>query len=236
MIEPATLGRPPQGVRGDVALNRQFMDSAGRMVHVPHEFETTSIQSSETVIMKLVRIVAAAIFMTASAFGADAADKDTAAPPPVSAEPQNTSATYGDWILNCSKAPDGMAVQRVCEIVQSFQVQGQQGVFARLAIGRVSPKDPLHITLVMQPDVSFPSNVKLAVDDKDTQPVELIWHKCLGAAGCFADADFKDDAMKRWKAQTGMGRLQFKDGMGRDLTISFSFRGLPQALDGLAKS
>jgi hypothetical protein len=30
--------------------------------------------------------------------------------------------------------------------------------------------------------------------------------------------------------------LTFKDGLGRDLTIPFSFRGLPQALDGLAKS
>jgi invasion protein IalB len=206
------------------------------MVHVPLEFETTSIQSRETFTMNMVRIAAAAILTIGSAFGAYAADKEPAAAPPVGAEPQNTSATYGDWILRCSKAPEGSAVSRVCEIVQSFQLQGQQGLFAQLAIGRLSSKDPLHLTLVMQPNVSFPSTVKLSVDEKDTQPVELIWHKCVGAAGCFADADFKDDAMKRWKAQTGTGRLQFKDGSGRDLTIPFSFRGLPQALDGLAKS
>ena len=186
--------------------------------------------------MNMVRIAAMVVIVTGSAVGAHAADKEPAAPPPVSAEPQNTSATYGDWILRCAKAPEGAAVPRLCEIVQSFQLQGQQGLFAQLAIGRLSPKDPLRLTLNMQPNVSFPSTVKLAVDDKDTQPVELIWRKCVGAAGCFADGDFKDETMKRWKAQTGMGRLQFKDGAGRDLTISFSFRGLPQALDGLAKS
>src|SRR5579859_2932379 len=101
-----------------------------------------------------------------------------------------------------------------------------------LAIGKVGTKDPLKITYVMQPNISFPSTVKLSVDEKDTQPVELTWVKCIPGTGCFADADMKDDQLKKWRAQSGMGRLVFKDGFGRDIAISFSFRGLAQALDG----
>ena len=124
---------------------------------------------------------------------------------------------------------------RVCEVVQSFQIQGQQGLFAQMAIGRVDTKSPLKVTVVMQPNVSFPSDIKLGVDDKDTQPVVLTWLRCL-PGGCFADADLKDDQLKRWKDQSGNGVLNFKDGAGKEIPLPFSFRGLPQALDALAKT
>ena len=53
--------------------------------------------------MNIVRIAASAFAIAAVSFvGARAAD----APPPVGNEPQNTSATYGDWILRCSKPTD----------------------------------------------------------------------------------------------------------------------------------
>ena len=120
--------------------------------------------------------------------------------------------------------------------MQSFQAQGQQGLYALLAIGKIGPKEPLRITYAMQPNISFPSTVKLSTDDKDTQPVELTWVKCVPGNGCFADAEMKDAQLTRWKAQSGMGRLVFKDGFGKDIQIAFSFRGLAQALDGLAKS
>jgi invasion protein IalB len=186
--------------------------------------------------MNIVRIAAAALFLTAASIASAQAADAPAAPAPVSAEPQNTSATYGDWILRCSHTGEGAASQRVCEIVQPFQLQGQQGIFAQLAIGRTGPKDPLRVTVQLPATITFPSTVKLMIDEKDTQPIELTWKKCLPGAGCFADAEFKDDTAKKWKAQTANGRLTFKDGLGRDLVIPFSFRGLPQALDGLAKS
>lgn len=182
--------------------------------------------------MKLVRIAASAFAVAALSAAVHAADAP--APPPVSAEPQNTSATYGDWTLRCSKASE--AAPRSCEVVQSFQVKDQQGVFALLAIGKVGPKEPLKITFEMPPNVTFPSTVKLGVDEKDTQPVELAWLRCLPGNGCYATADLKEEQVKKWRAQSGVGRLTFKDGLGRDIPLPFSFRGLAQALDGLAKS
>ena len=183
--------------------------------------------------MRIAALAIGALFAVLTGATAWAADKD-AAPPPVSTDPQTTSASYGDWILNCVRSQDGSS--RVCEIVQTFQIQGQQGPFARLAIGHVGAKDPLRATFDVAPNISFPSTVKLALDDKDTQPVELTWKKCVPGAGCFADADLKEDVLKRWKAQTGNGRITMKDSTGHDVAVPFSFRGLPQALDGLAKS
>ena len=43
------------------------------------------------------------------------------------------------------------------------------------------------------------------------------------------------DAVRRWRGETGQGKLTFKDGMGRDVVVPVSFRGLAQALDALAK-
>ena len=128
--------------------------------------------------MNMVHIAATAFAIaTASFAGAQAADTSTT--PPVGPEPQNTSATYGDWILRCSRTGEADKAVRVCEVMLPFQLQGQQGPFAQLAIGRVNPKDPLHITFIMSPNVAFPSDVKLMTDEKDAQPLELTWKRCL---------------------------------------------------------
>jgi len=180
-----------------------------------------------------VLAVLASAILLAAPMTTRAETKD-AAPPAVPAEPQNTSATYGDWVLRCSRPADP-AAQKVCEIVQSFSIQGQQGLYAQIAIGRVGPKDPMKMTLLMLPNISFPSSVKVSSSDNDPQPVELVWRRCT-PGGCIADTELKDDQVKRWRGLSGSGHLQFKDANGRDLSVTVSFRGLEQALDGLSKS
>jgi invasion protein IalB len=76
--------------------------------------------------------------------------------------------------------------------------------------------------------------VRIAIDEKDAQPVEIAWTRCL-PAGCFASLALKDDLLKRWHAQNESGRLTFKNGAGQDMTLPFSFRGLARALDALGK-
>lgn len=180
------------------------------------------------------RIVGTAFALLAASATANAADtKAPAVQPaaPVSTEPQNTSATYGDWTLRCSRA-DTPQAPRVCEIMLPFQIQGQQGPFAQLAIGRVSPKDPWKATVIAVPNVAFPSSIKLSLDDKDTQIIDLTWRYCV-PNGCRADTDLKEDELKRWKAAAGPARMQFKDSTGREITAPVSLRGFTQALDGL---
>jgi invasion protein IalB len=83
-------------------------------------------------------------------------------------------------------------------------------------------------------NVSFPSTPRIAVEEKDSQPLDLVWRRCL-PGGCFADATLKEENIRRLRSRAEPGRIEFKDGAGRDLAIPLVFRGLPQALDALAR-
>ena len=43
------------------------------------------------------------------------------------------------------------------------------------------------------------------------------------------------DLLTRWRPKAERGRIALKDGPGRDVVLPFSFRGLSQALDAMAK-
>lgn len=148
------------------------------------------------------------------------------------------TATYGDWQLRCRNAIPGSANQpaipRTCEVTQSVIIQGQSQPFAQLAFGKPSPNDALFFTTVLPINISFPSTVRITMDEKDAQPVELAWTRCI-PGGCFASVSVKDDALKRWRAKDDAGRFTFKNSAGQDVTLPFSFRGLSRALDALAK-
>jgi invasion protein IalB len=157
----------------------------------------------------------------------------TPAPQPVvSSVPQSTTATYGDWILQCQLRAEG-APRRACEVVQTLQLEGK-GPIAQILVGRPNPKVPSLVSVILPPNVSFPSSVLLSVDEKDTQPAGLAWQRCT-PAGCVAAAEIQDDLLRRWRLQTERGRIQFKESDGREIVLPFSFRGLAQALDAMGK-
>lgn len=151
----------------------------------------------------------------------------------VPAEPQTTVAAYGDWILRCQRVTVSGKPSRICEAAEVIQVQGQANPIAQVAIGRMSPGDPLRVTVAVPPAVTFPSNVRIT-ETKNGAPLTLEWRRCL-PGGCFADAPMRDDTLSRWRGLTEAGQLTFKDAAGHDVTLPISFRGLAQALDALAK-
>lgn len=148
------------------------------------------------------------------------------------------TATYGDWQLRCRNAVPATAGQpaipRTCEVTQSVVFQGQSAPFAQLAFGKPSPNEPLFFTAVLPINISFPSAVRIATDEKDAQPVDLAWTRCM-PGGCFASLALKEDVLKRWRAKEDAGRFTFKNSASQDVTLPFSFRGLSRALDALAK-
>ncbi len=156
-----------------------------------------------------------------------------AAPPPaVGSEPGSTTATYGDWTLRCERAEgDG---KRACEVGIAVQVQGQRAPVAQIAFGRPPGADLLRMVAVLPVNIRFPSAVKVAASDKDPQPIELAWSRCL-PVGCFAELASSGDAVRRLRAEAGPARLSFVDAAGRNIGLPISLRGLPQALDALAK-
>ena len=164
----------------------------------------------------------------------------SAQPAAVPAEPGMTTATFGDWVLRCQRAGEGEKTERLCEVAQAMQVQvqGQAAPIAQVAIGRVG-REPLRVTAVLPVAVSFPSTVQIQTGvepaiAKGPPPLDLAWRRCL-QSGCFADAAPTEDVIKRWRNTSEPGRILFKDAAGREATISLSLRGLPQALDALAK-
>lgn len=177
----------------------------------------------------------AAISCSVAVLAGPAAAQTQPSTPAVSPEPQQTTATFGDWVLRCSKVGTEGNQQRACEVVQTLQRKGQQGIVAQIAVGRASPRDPMKLTVLLPVNIAIPGAVRMDVDEKDTGPVDLGWRRCF-PQGCIADADAKDDVLRKWRAQTGTGRLTFRDAANRNITVQMSFKGLAQALDALARS
>jgi invasion protein IalB len=153
-------------------------------------------------------------------------------PGKVEAEPQSTSATFGDWVLRCSRMEMSGQTQRLCEVAQTIIVQGQQAPIAEVAIGRIKKADPLHVTVVLPINVSFPSAPQINLEGQAS--LELTWRRCL-PNGCYADATPKDELLRAWRAAKTTGRIDTKDASGRNVVVTISFRGLAQALDALNK-
>lgn len=165
------------------------------------------------------------------------APANAAAPaaPPVSADPASTSATYGDWVLRCQRVGEGDKAQRLCEVAQTLQVQGQQAPIAQIAFGRVNPSEPLRFTVALPSNISLPGSVVISFGEKVATPMAMSWRRCVPGA-CIADGAPNAEDMKALRAAAEPGRLVFKDAAGRDVTLPLSFRGFAQAVDALQKT
>lgn len=172
-----------------------------------------------------------------------AATPGAPASPPVGSEPQQTSATFGDWILRCTRLSATAADSQTCEVAEVLRVQGQQAPIAQVAIGRPlaersaaerSRASGLRLTVLLPVNMSFDKAPRLAMDQNDPQPIVLTWRRCV-PGGCFADAAVSETVLKKLRARTEPMRITFTDASGRELALPLSPRGLSPALDALAK-
>jgi invasion protein IalB len=146
--------------------------------------------------------------------------------------PQRTTATYEDWTVRC-ETPAASPAQKSCEMVQTTQMQGQAAPVTQIAIGRPLKTDPLRLVIGVPVNVWLATPAKLVYDDK--QPgLAAAFTRCV-PQGCFADTTLSDDMIKRLRARTDAGRLEFKDSTQRDVAFPVSFKGFGQAFDALMK-
>jgi invasion protein IalB len=82
-------------------------------------------------------------------------------------------------------------------------------------------------------NVWLPANVQLTTGDKDPG-LPATYKRCVPAY-CFADADIKDDVIRKLRSVTESGKLQFKDANQKDVALPVSFKGFGTAFDALAK-
>ncbi len=153
-------------------------------------------------------------------------------PAPVPAEPQATSATFGDWTLRCQRAGEGAAAQKLCEIAETIQDAQKRQPIAEIAMSRLNKADPIRVTVHVASNISLPSIVKLSY--REAHGVELAWRRCA-PVGCFADAALTDAQANIFHIQDEPGAIEFFDAAGRPQKLPMSFRGLGQAMDAMAK-
>ena len=168
-----------------------------------------------------------------------------AAPPPAATDaappgPQQTTATFEDWTLRCTRLPaaapaaPGAFGQQFCELVQTVS-SGDKPV-AQIAIGRPTKGQPLLMTVLTPVSVSFTRAASLITQkDGDASTLDLGWHRCI-PGGCLADAPITDDLMRRIQVWTEPARIVYADAAGRPVALPFSARGLPTALGALTKA
>lgn len=176
--------------------------------------------------MKLALAVALAVASVSAAHG-------QTAPAPQAAQaaqsPQRTTATYDDWTVRCAVVEG----TKSCEMAQAMQIKGQAQPVTQIAIGRVAKTDPIKMVFQVPIDVWLPSGVKLVADDKDPG-VAAGYRRCLPAA-CLAEAEIKDDVIRKLRVLSDNGKLQFKDAAQQDIAIPVSFKGFGQAWDAMTK-
>ena len=152
-----------------------------------------------------------------------------AAPAPTLADPAQTTATYGDWVLRCVRPEKG---PHICEVVQSMVVQGQQQPVAQVAVGY--DKNDLRFTILVPPAISLSRGPTLGVANATAPHFDLAWRRCL-PNGCFADVAVGSELLKTLRGRTEPLQIDFKDAGEREVKLPLSMRGLVSALDALAK-
>ncbi|MFG1419409.1 invasion associated locus B family protein [Xanthobacter sp. V0B-10] len=157
------------------------------------------------------------------------AKKPAAAPAPAAAEanPQATTATYGDWTVRCVTAqPQG---GKICEAATGVQAQGQQGLLAQVVVGRLAKDQPPRLVVQLPAGVFLPPGATLYADEKAQSGIDTAFSTC--PRSCFADVELKADQLAALKAAKGPGRLEFVDGARKRVAVPISFNGFAAAAD-----
>ncbi|MGX1786467.1 invasion associated locus B family protein [Bosea sp. NPDC055332] len=145
-------------------------------------------------------------------------------------QPDNTTASYGDWVLRCQQS----VAARVCEIVQTLEQQGQRGPIALVAIGRPVKDEPIKLVIQVPPNLALGDKVSVRVVVAEKDEAVAVFQRCL-PGGCFAEASLSDDVFKRWRGFGEAGQMRYLDAGKREVTLPLSFRGFPAAAEALLR-
>jgi len=152
--------------------------------------------------------------------------------PVVTNQPQQTTATYGDWVLQCV-ANGSPPPEQICDMAQVTQVQGKNIPFSRVAVAHHDKGQPVKLIVQVPVNASFSTQVHIQTTDDD--PGVIAPFANCNPAGCFAEFDLRDDLLKKLYDASGVGKVSFADAGGHNITVPLSFNGFAQAFDALGK-
>jgi invasion protein IalB len=140
--------------------------------------------------------------------------------------PQSTTATYYDWVVRCELT--SQRAERICVMSQGLQVPNQQGLAARIVLGRTARQDPVKLIVELPNGVWLPAGVTVFVGDKDNG-IPLTFKTC--SQGCLADVDLSPDLVRTLRQANGPARIEFEASAGTRAALPFSLRGFAPSLD-----
>ena len=146
---------------------------------------------------------------------------------PQAADPSETTARYGAWVLRCVTAAEA----KTCEILQDVRLENAVRPVMQLAVGFVrSPvapgADPKLSLVVQLPDtVYLPANAQIAVGE-DTGTAQFL--RCQ-SGGCIATLALDDAWITRLSAADAQASATATFYGQGALTIRFSLQGFADA-------
>jgi invasion protein IalB len=162
------------------------------------------------------------------------------APAAPAALPDRTQAIFGDWLMRCeTQRPQGQPVARVCETAITMNDQRGQAI-AQIVLGRIGRTDAYRMLVQLPLELRVDQAARLVLDPTANPPeaITLPFRLCSASrGGCFGEMEALAPVLvTRMRARgDGPGRLDFRDSAGREVQITFSFRGFAQAMDALAR-
>jgi invasion protein IalB len=175
--------------------------------------------------MNKPRIVLCALTFACANFGLNAQ-------PAQNEVPQRTTATYGDWVVQC-ETPAQPPHQKVCETGQNTQIQGKNVPFSRVAVTHPTKGQPVRLLVQVPVNVSFTTKVRIQTSDADPGIVAP-FARCT-PNGCFADFDLNDDILKKLRNASGVGKVSLADSSGHEIVVPLSLTGFSPSFDALLK-
>ncbi len=169
---------------------------------------------------------------SATALAAAPVQRLAQAQPAPSEAPQRTTATYGDWVVQCVTAAKPPA-QKICDMSQTTQVQGRDAPFSRVAVAHPVRGQPVKLVVQVPINVSLATQVRIRIADADPG-ITAPFARCI-PNGCFAEFDLREDVSKKLRAASGTGKLSFAEAAGHEINVPLSFKGFDQAFEALSR-
>jgi invasion protein IalB len=154
-----------------------------------------------------------------------------AAAAPTESGPDATTVTFGDWSIVCARSS---ADSRPCQVVTTIVLRNQTAPFARVVVTRVSKDEPSRLLALVPVNVSTQSPLRISVDSGKTD-LSLPIRNCT-PGGCLADAELGKDLIQALQTPAkSPAQMTIVDASGKTASVSFSLRGLSDALDAYFK-
>lgn len=168
---------------------------------------------------------------------------------PPASDPQFTTATYGDWVVECrlvtstppaaapaapadgkAKAPEPKAAatpasERMCEMVQTFTFRETGRQLAKIAVGKLTGQTNVKAVVELPLAVYLPDGVVVKMDDKNEIKGQFI--RCT-AVSCLADIDMAPAVASQLEAAKAT-TVTFTDLGRRKVSIGMSMSGYGSA-------